>query len=64
MCFFFDSFFIQSFQGCGIASKYFNQQDELLFDPVVEINSPDNGYSTEQSSSEPSPPILIICHNI
>jgi len=25
--------------------------------PVVEINSPDNGYSTEQSSSEPSPPI-------
>ena len=39
--------------------KYFNQQDELLFDLVVEtlnnLNSPDNGYLTEQSSSEPSP---------
>ena len=61
MCFFFDSFFIQSFQGCGIALKYFNQQDELLFDPVVEtlnnLNSPDNGYLTDQSSSEPSPSI-------
>ena len=54
-------FFIQSSQGCGIISKYFNQQDELLVDPVVEtlnnLNSPDNGYLTEQSSSEPSPPI-------
>ncbi len=42
-------------------AEYFNQQDELLFDPVVEtlntLNSPDNGYLTEQSSSEPSPPI-------
>jgi hypothetical protein len=34
-------------------AEYFNQQYELLFDPVVEIlkilniNSPDNGYSTE-----------------
>jgi len=41
--------------------KYFNQQDELLVDPVVEtlnnLNSPDNGHLTEQSSSEPSPPI-------
>jgi len=41
--------------------KYFNQQDELLFDPVVEtlnnLNSSDNGYLTEQSSSEPFPPI-------
>jgi hypothetical protein len=41
--------------------KYFNQQDELLFDPVVEtlnnLNSQYNGDLTEQSSSEPSPPI-------
>jgi hypothetical protein len=32
-------------------AEYFNQQDELLFDPVVEtlntLNSPDNGYLAE-----------------
>jgi hypothetical protein len=45
-------------------AEYFNQQDELLFDAVVKtlnnlnINSPDSGYSTELSSSEPSLKLL------
>ncbi len=38
LSFFFYSFF-ESSQGCGITSKYFNQQYELLFDPVKILNN-------------------------
>jgi hypothetical protein len=57
LSFFFDSFFFLLFRALKDVELHQNTLTNKMNYPVVEINSPDNGYSTEQSSSEPSPPI-------